>query len=43
MVLSPVSARSCATKLLEGDVIVAMGTPRTLERLEALLEAAPAS
>jgi voltage-gated potassium channel len=31
------------TKLLEGDVIVAMGTPRTLERLETLLEAAPAS
>jgi hypothetical protein len=39
MVLSSVNARSCATKLLEGDVIVAMGTPRTLERLEA----APAS
>jgi voltage-gated potassium channel len=27
------------TTLLVGDVIVAMGTPRTLERLEALLEA----
>ena len=27
------------TKLLRGDVIVAMGTPRTLERLEALLQA----
>jgi voltage-gated potassium channel len=30
------------TTLLAGDVIVAMGTPRTLERLEALLEAEPA-
>jgi voltage-gated potassium channel len=27
------------TTLLPGDVIVAMGTPTTLERLEALLQA----
>jgi voltage-gated potassium channel len=27
------------TTLLAGDVIVAMGTPTTLERLEALLQA----
>ena len=27
------------TTLLVGDVIVAMGTPTTLERLEALLQA----
>ena len=26
------------TKLLPGDTIVAMGTPRTLERLEKLME-----
>jgi voltage-gated potassium channel len=31
------------TALHAGDVIVAMGTPRTLERLEALLEAGTAS
>jgi voltage-gated potassium channel len=31
------------TTLLAGDVIVAMGTPRTLERLEALLEDGTAS
>jgi voltage-gated potassium channel len=31
------------TKLLSGDVIVAMGTPNSLERLEELLEAAATS
>jgi voltage-gated potassium channel len=31
------------TALLAGDVIVAMGTPRTLARLERVLEAAPPS
>ena len=29
--------------LLPGDIVMAMGTPRTLERLEALFDVAPAA